>query len=380
MKNNLTILFFASILFCYTDSYSQKSSFTCDDSRFKQEYSENQQFNTLIDSACVEINSEHFEEGYKLLTQAVEMHSVDPNISSAYINQQWDLLGKYLHNKKSGKPVATKQPKTNQSAKSKKASKPTTEKKEEQPDVAENKGIAENTSAPVEDKVAVEQTTTTMPTEQPEVKTTTDLHENKTSNQKEEPKHDDAFADKKEEASAEQPTATVEKTFSEEELNEFHLKGEQKVKDLESFIKQIADKNTPGEISDQTIENAVKLFESEDKNVEISTINKPNKKRVKVRKYLENLRMLPYENIQIEWAEFQYTSDFHKGPDGNYYGYITFRQRFTATTSDKVAYTDITTKKAEVILKFYNKAVEGVQTENWDIFLGDISVVQTEKN
>ena len=170
------------------------------------------------------------------------------------------------------------------------------------------------------------------------------------------------------------------KSFSVEELNGFHDKGNQKLKELEDYIKQISTKSTPNEIADQSTENAIKLFDSEDRMVEISSINSTVKTKKKIRKYLTSLRLLPYENIEIEWAEFLYTSDFIKGPDGNYHGYITFRQRFSATIGDKIPYTDITTKRTEIILKFYNKAVEGVQTENWDVFIGDISVEKTEKN
>ena len=90
--------------------------------------------------------------------------------------------------------------------------------------------------------------------------------------------------------------------------------------------------------------------------------------------------MLPYDKILIEWADLQYTSDFRKGVDGNYYGYIIFRQRFVAEKDNQVVYEDLTTKKAEVTLKSYNKNIEGQAIENWDVFLGDIRVQQTEAN
>ncbi|MEP7169508.1 MAG: hypothetical protein ABI855_09090, partial [Bacteroidota bacterium] len=171
-----------------------------------------------------------------------------------------------------------------------------------------------------------------------------------------------------------------EKTFSELEMKDFEDKGMQKIHSLENFILLIANKHTASSAADRDIENALELFDSEYHFVEVSSANSGSKTKYKTRSYLEKLKLLNYDNVDVEWAEFQYTSDFIKGPDGNYRGYIKFVQRFTGMKDNIPVYSDKTTKTAEVILKAYTKGVEGVEGAQWDVFLGDISVIHTAKN
>ena len=109
-------------------------------------------------------------------------------------------------------------------------------------------------------------------------------------------------------------------------------------------------------------------------------VNVAGKPKFKIRQYLQRVRNLNYDDITIEWADLQYASDFTKGPDGNYYAYVVFSQRFTGSKDNQIVYQDVTTKRTQIILKIYEKAVQGEITENWDVFLGDISVVQTDTN
>ncbi|MEO5571771.1 MAG: hypothetical protein ABIT08_12595 [Bacteroidia bacterium] len=167
------------------------------------------------------------------------------------------------------------------------------------------------------------------------------------------------------------------RTFSEKEMNDFHVKGLEKISELEDLIKRIGDKISSTAIAEHSIENAMNLFDSDEHFVQVSSVNKAEKMKYPTRKYFERLRALNYQNVFIEWAEFQYTSDFILAPDSKYHGYIEFSQKFVATKDDIISYSDKTRKKVEVILMPYTKTVEGKETENWDIFLGDISVVQT---
>lgn len=167
-------------------------------------------------------------------------------------------------------------------------------------------------------------------------------------------------------------------TFSEEEKVEFQEKGMQKIKQLESYLIQIGSKSTPLSMSSQAMDNAVQLFDREDRTVQVSSVKNELKPKFKVKTYLQKIRNLNYDDVEIEWADFQYASDFYLGKDGNYYAYIVFSQRFTGTTDNKVMYQDITTKRTEIVLKFYEKASQGELKKMWDVFLGDISVLQTE--
>lgn len=169
------------------------------------------------------------------------------------------------------------------------------------------------------------------------------------------------------------------KKFSDEDLQAFQSKGLLKVKRLTEYFNIVSQKSTPNSTAQNTIQTAVELFDNDSRSVEVSSVTREQKTRFPIRTYLNRLRMLNYERVVIEAADFSYVSSFRKGPDGNYYGVARFRQAFTGYRDGKAVYSDITTKSVGVTLKPYQKAMEGEAVENWDVFLGDISVTQTEK-
>jgi hypothetical protein len=83
--------------------------------------------------------------------------------------------------------------------------------------------------------------------------------------------------------------------------------------------------------------------------------------------------------VEIEWTNVQYVSKLRKGPDGNYYGIITFEQTFKGYSGDnQLQYSDVTRKNIEVVLKTYNRNVEGKSVPTWDVFLSEIKVISTK--
>lgn len=344
------ITFLAGLILLSHHAFSQDSKqkiYKCNSALWADEHTTDAKFNSLIDKACEEINQQRYLDGLRLLNEAIGIDSLSSGTVNEYFRVQRSKLERFIEEMNSSEPArVTEAPTTVESPKS--------------PD----DGIGGNEPVPVDGNSnadtagKIEQ----VKPEAMEVKA---------------PGHD-PFAEQ--EVRSEPVSTSEAKPFTQEEIEEFQLKGLQKIKMLEEYIQRITDKYTVQSSVDDAIESAVLLFDSEERTVEVSSVNNPAKSRLIVRKYLQKLRMLPYDNIQIVWAEFQYTSDFKMGPDGNYYGYIIFRQRFTATKDAQVAYEDMTTKKTQVILKRYSKNIEGQAVENWDVFLGDISVQQTERN
>ncbi|MBP6533082.1 MAG: hypothetical protein KA285_07340 [Bacteroidia bacterium] len=206
---------------------------------------------------------------------------------------------------------------------------------------------------------------TTSPNEKKEVKNTPEPTPNPTSNSTET-------------ASLKNERTTSNKNFSEEELGAFQSKGLMKVKKLMDYLEVIAQKSTPQTTANSTIESAVGLFDNENRVVQVTSKSRPGFREFPVRTYLTRLRMMNYEKVVIEAAAFTYVSSFVQGPDGNYYGIARFRQSFTGYRENKPQYNDITTKTVTVVLKPYQKAVEGESIELWDVFLGDIEVAINE--
>lgn len=149
----------------------------------------------------------------------------------------------------------------------------------------------------------------------------------------------------------------------------------QKTADLGTYIAIITDRSNSMEEANKAIDLAVKLFINEDAEIEVSGPN--GKKRYKVRAYLNKLKLLDYEKIEISWTDISYVSDLKKGIDENYYGVITLQQRFQGFMDNKVVYGDLTEKNVEVMMVPYQKETDGVVQEEWDVFLSDVGVVVT---
>ena len=156
----------------------------------------------------------------------------------------------------------------------------------------------------------------------------------------------------------------------------YSRKALQKTADLGTYLTIISDRNNSLEDANKAVELAVKLFVNEDAEVEVSS--KEGRSRYKVRAYLNRLKLLKYDKVEISWTDISYVSDLKKGVDGNYYGVITLQQRFKGFIDNKVVYGDLTEKNIEVILTPYEKEIDGVKEQMWDVFLSDVGVVVTK--
>lgn len=143
----------------------------------------------------------------------------------------------------------------------------------------------------------------------------------------------------------------------------------------------IADKSTGEDIAQTSILNALDLFLNENSTVGVTSIRQPEvQKPLKVRKYLNRLRMLQYEKVEIKTSDYYMVKDLKKGPDGNYYGWVSFKQRFTGYVKDLPAYEDLTTKSIKVVVRKMSKFENGIPQDYWDVFLLDVLVQETSPN
>ena len=383
---SLLVIFFNFLLGSVV--FAQTASFKCDLDRYKNSHNDNAEFNTLIDNACNEISLSNYQHARSLLAEAIRIDSIASNgIINSYIESQYRKLRRFIEEN-----AATTITTANQGAEESKVEQSTiaTEPEKQNSQTSENRQTETQVSSQTETTVTTNSTSETMEAVADAPKSVAPADEIAVE-KKDETKSETALqteTTRTEEisepiAAVAEPVAVAapdEKKFTPEMTEDFHNKGMQKVKQLESFVYQIGSKSSPANIAMTSTENALKLFDSEERTVQVSSANTGTKNKYKIKTYLQRLRNLNYSDVKIEWADFQYASDFIKGSDGNYHGYIVFQQRFSATLENMNTYTDITTKKIEVILKFYEKAQQGELTENWDVLLGDVSVVQTEKN
>ena len=156
----------------------------------------------------------------------------------------------------------------------------------------------------------------------------------------------------------------------------YREKALQKTAELGTLIAIISDRNNSLEEANKAVELAVKLFINEDAEIEVS--GPDGRKRYKVRAYLNRLKLLDYDKIEVSWTDISYVSDLKKGTDGNYYGVITVQQRFKGFMDKELVYGDLTEKNIEVMLTPYQKKTDGEIQEKWDVFLSDVGVVVTK--
>lgn len=145
------------------------------------------------------------------------------------------------------------------------------------------------------------------------------------------------------------------------------------VEQLGDMIEIIADKNEDSQIRKEAVKQATSLFVSPESIVEVSSKNTSHIKKVPVNKYFIRLFQLPYTDVDIQWSELAYATDFKPGPDGKLYALISVSQKFTGKVDGRVVYTDITIKHIEVMIDTIEKA----WGTSYKIYLNSINVEST---
>ncbi|MCS6968199.1 MAG: hypothetical protein RMJ44_05850 [Cytophagales bacterium] len=152
----------------------------------------------------------------------------------------------------------------------------------------------------------------------------------------------------------------------------------EKVRDLSKYISIIGDKATPLTESNRVIDRTLELF-MDGAQMGVSSLNRKGVRYYPVRKYLERLRALNYQKVNIEWYNIQYISDLVQQPDGRFVGVITIYQRFEGTMEDGMRYVDVTKKDITVYVERKQQQIGGRLIGFWDVLLGDIKVTETRR-
>ncbi|MBC7921234.1 MAG: hypothetical protein H7Z75_09110 [Ferruginibacter sp.] len=163
------------------------------------------------------------------------------------------------------------------------------------------------------------------------------------------------------------------------DLAEYRNKALQKIDELGGYINSVSNKKTAFGEANKAIELACELFldKGQKSYVEVSSLYRTRKDKYPVRTYLNRLKLTKYDKVEVTVANIEFVSDLKKGTDGNYYGVVTFEQRFTGYVEGKPVYSDFVRKNVTVVLKGYTSYNEGQAKEQWDVFLADVEVIET---
>lgn len=166
-------------------------------------------------------------------------------------------------------------------------------------------------------------------------------------------------------------------SLSEPNLENFKILAEKRAQQFGIYITKIADKTVSLENKEIAIQQACRLFIHDTVRIQISYCPSSGGSSVYSRtliKYLRRLSMLNYDKVKIEWVECVMVGDLKKGEDGNYYGIVSFVQRFTGVKGE-YTYVDETTKHTEVVLKPYLKHNDqGEEVWAWDVYLSNVNI------
>ncbi|TLU98001.1 hypothetical protein [Dyadobacter luticola] len=172
------------------------------------------------------------------------------------------------------------------------------------------------------------------------------------------------------------PKEPAKPFLSDQEYKEYSAKGIRRVDEFTSYLRIIGDKSLKSEEKNKAVAQALSLFEPQ---ATVAVSSAKGVKKYPVKEYLNRLKLLPYSKINITWNEVKYVSELKQEADGNYYGTIAAQQVFEGFAANgKVAYGDITKKNIRVKLESYQKTVDGKDTVNWQVLLGNIGVETTE--
>lgn len=178
---------------------------------------------------------------------------------------------------------------------------------------------------------------------------------------------------------ADVPSLNIIELTAEQEVH-FVQVAETKAHDFGKYLSLLSSQDE--EVSDKlyAVEAACTLFVNDSAKVEVSSTKSMQKRQFPIRDYLDRLRVLPYDRVEITWLQAQMVCGLRPGVDGNYYGVIAAQQLFKGYLDNKVVYQDVTDKDIEVVLKRYEVFDEGEKAEKWDVFLSSIGVQQTRNN
>ncbi len=158
-----------------------------------------------------------------------------------------------------------------------------------------------------------------------------------------------------------------------------------KIKTLKEHLAIIASKEVADSIKDYHIEACLDLFISKGNDtkdtegnviihaprIEVSSLSTGRNSSYPLKNYLARLKRLQYSEIVLKTSDcYLVEGDLKKLNDRQYSATVSFYQVFIGYNGDMIVYRDKMKKRVQIILEY-------TQTR-FDVFLGDISVYQTE--
>ncbi|MCF0075078.1 hypothetical protein LZD49_31630 [Dyadobacter sp. CY261] len=167
----------------------------------------------------------------------------------------------------------------------------------------------------------------------------------------------------------ERETEKEKKRLTTDEQKTYMAKSEDKMLELANLLNSIVDARRSRSEKDIAIQKAVKMF-VKDATVEVSAVNNPNNKTKRnVAEYLTRLSRLSYSKVNITYAEINFVQEFEPDDQGNFWGIAEYSQTFATNN-----FHDVTQKRQKIKLQPYEKTVDGMKQDKFEVLMGNISI------
>jgi hypothetical protein len=155
-----------------------------------------------------------------------------------------------------------------------------------------------------------------------------------------------------------------------------------KVKRLEHYIGLIASKSVDDGLRKSSIDQAVELFEDENKIVQISTLKSGKESLIErpVRTYFDRLYAIKADRVDITFYQVTQLTDIRLGSDQRYYATAYIFQDtkiYYGSHSDIPDYHDVTEKAIDITIKPDTTVVGDKTVVLYPAKLGNINVKET---
>lgn len=162
------------------------------------------------------------------------------------------------------------------------------------------------------------------------------------------------------------------------DLEFFTKKVEERIFDLEEKIKVISNKELDTERKLEAIDAAINYFESEDNIFQVSSKNRTKVRNYSLREYFNHLRVLPYQEVIIDWYDAIWVTDLRKDRNGIWRGTVRIFQKFEGFGPEGLnQYSDITKKDIPVSIEVLEIDTGKDVRKVIRVLLGDIRVTET---
>jgi hypothetical protein len=172
---------------------------------------------------------------------------------------------------------------------------------------------------------------------------------------------------------------TLKETFlkenlTQENLNAFESRAEQKIRDYANYIEIVSDKKYDSNLRKEAVSSALRLFSDTENEIKEYSGQEKKLKLFKIKEYFNTVAVSPFQKQVLEIKELKLINQLQKGTDNVYRGKVSFIQNMKGyNIKGELIFVKNSKKNAEIVLKKVKKQFGEKIEEIWEVFIGNIN-------